>query len=547
MKKKLKEILLITGIVVSVVIVIIIFSSSPCESFEESSPSPYKEIFNVKDVKGLKKHFVMDNPNGDGSDPTGSMVDYSFMFSRDNEGKIIPNVNGDNTWQEIPKNPSLLKDSNGGFILKVDDTIKNGNVGSVRLMTRKLYKGGLFIFDIAHCPIGCGLWPALWTNGFIGGPDQYHEKKGTSLYMEGMEKLVASTISQAQPVVEGFEPGICSGPKESLYGDKPDPHLSEYMGKNIYPASWPSGGEIDIFEQNNFSNTNLISIHSGPLCEVMNGYENNYMNNGPDIDQGYINSGTRSACGMTWDGFGPYSGCKSSENMVGESGGNSTKLPNGSIRYNCPLSAANNAGNTQIVSPPGGFGDLFNKNGGGVYAMQWIPKKIVNVWWWPRNLYSPEHLTYSGGPLSKNPNPSGWKEKQKPDMPNTNIEDQKILVASYILNNENALSPGCDFNYQGVIMNIAMGGAWGGSSMPSYCSVDNKSEWNDYITKCFNADPERALKQKGGYDPQNGCYDGAGQAQFRGINSVPVFFSKAYFKIRRIRILQNFKSDDNIW
>ena len=92
---------------------------------------------------------------------------------------------------------------------------------------------GLFIFDVEHCPIGCGVWPAIWLNGFVAGPDQYHEAMGTSLYKEDMEKLVSSTISK-----EGFD-RTCSGPGESLVVDKPDPHLSQYMGKKIYPASWP--------------------------------------------------------------------------------------------------------------------------------------------------------------------------------------------------------------------------------------------------------------------------------------------------------------------
>ena len=254
------------------------------------------------------------------------MVDYSYMFSRDNKGNIIPNVNGDSTWQNIPKNPELLKDDeNNGFIIKLADSVKSGVIGSPRLMSRKLYRGGLFIFDIEHCPIGCGVWPAIWLNGFVAGKDQYHEKKGTQIYKDSMKKLVENTISK-----EGFD-RTCSGAESSLLGDKPDPNLSEYMGKNIYPALWPTGGEFDVFEQTNFSDTNLVSIHSGPLCEVMNGYDNNYFIQNPDPD--YSKSGARSACGVTyWPnqsldptvpaeyGLGPYSGCKNNESMIGDVG-----------------------------------------------------------------------------------------------------------------------------------------------------------------------------------------------------------------------------------
>lgn len=499
----------------------------------------YSEVFNVTNTNNFRKHFVLDNPNGDGTDPTQSMVDYSYMFPKDSNKKIIPNVNGDTTWAEIPKNPVLIEDDkNGGIILKLADSVKNGVVGSPRLMSRKLFRGGLFIFDIEHCPIGCGVWPAIWLNGFVGSKCQYHEKKGTHLYNKSMKKLASSTIK------EDFD-HTCSGPEESIVKDTlPEPNLSEYMGKDIYMATWPSGGEFDVFEQQNFSNNNLVSIHSGPLCEVTNGYDNNYAIQ--NLDSEYSNSGTRSACGATYLPLGPYSGCRNNASKIGESGGDSTTLPNGATRYNCPNGAASSAGNTQIAGPDGSFGEIFNQNGGGVYALQWTPKDKVKVWWWPNNLFSQKRLRSSGGPLSDNPNPKKWPEKMKPDVLNTNTAEQKILIASYILNNKNSLSAGCDFNYQGIIINIALGGGWGGNAMPSFCSVGGNSQWQDYIGKCFNASPERAIKQGGGVDPINGCFDGGMSPNFRGIHSKPLFYSEAYFKIRQIKVLQS-KKDDNVW
>ena len=83
--------------------------------------------------------------------------------------------------------------------------------------------------------------------------------------------------------------------------------------------------------------------------------------------------------------------------------------------------------------------------------------------------------------------------------------------------------------------------------MPNYCSVNNKSEWRDYISKCFNANPKKAIAQGYGVDPDNGCFDGAMSSDFRGKYALPVFYSEAYFKIRIIRMLQNNKTDDNIW
>lgn len=37
--------------------------------------------------------------------------------------------------------------------------------GSVRLSSKKTYTKGLFVADIQHMPVGCGVWPAFWTFG----------------------------------------------------------------------------------------------------------------------------------------------------------------------------------------------------------------------------------------------------------------------------------------------------------------------------------------------------------------------------------------------
>ena len=70
---------------------------------------------------------------------------------------MIPNVNGGTTWNNIPNNQSLITNAEGGdIIFKLADNLKNGTIGAPRVMSRKLYQGGLFIFDVEHCPIGCG-------------------------------------------------------------------------------------------------------------------------------------------------------------------------------------------------------------------------------------------------------------------------------------------------------------------------------------------------------------------------------------------------------
>lgn len=49
-------------------------------------------------------------------------------------------------------------------ILRVDDTETNAITGrhSARVESKKQYNSGLFVFDVAHSPYGCGTWPALW-------------------------------------------------------------------------------------------------------------------------------------------------------------------------------------------------------------------------------------------------------------------------------------------------------------------------------------------------------------------------------------------------
>jgi hypothetical protein len=51
-------------------------------------------------------------------------------------------------------------------ILRVDTSDKNATTGrrSVRILSKKTYTAGLFIFDIIHSPHGCATWPALWLS-----------------------------------------------------------------------------------------------------------------------------------------------------------------------------------------------------------------------------------------------------------------------------------------------------------------------------------------------------------------------------------------------
>jgi len=507
--------------------------------------SNYKKIFSVKNLNELREHFVLDNPNEDGTDPTGGNVDYSFLFPKDKDNKIINNINGDPSWSEIPDNKivsNCFQETDDSIVLKISENLTNDKVGSFRLSSRKLFRGGLFIIDVEHIPIGCGVWPAFWLNGFVGAKDQYHMSPKNPEYKKNMDKLVKYTLGNE----ENFN-HTCHENETLLPNNKSiDFFMSAFLEKNIYPAMWPVGGEIDIIEQTNFSPTNLISIHGGPKCEVTSEFKSNYMSDW--ISPQYKQFGLRSVCGNTYEPLGKYSGCKNDAYAYGENG-ELTNI-NGFTRPNCPEESAVNAGNSQIKGPYGSFGEPFNANKGGVYAVQWIPKKRVNIWFYPTNLFSKKNLSLNNGPLSDYPNPKTWKNKEIPDIKNVYLGDEKYktLLASYVLDDKNAMTEGCDFNFQALIINITFGGGWGGSSIPKYCSVDgqnfNAQNYHIFLNKCFHEDPDKANSKGIGV---HGCYDGAYNKDFRGEYAQPIFFKEAFFKFKSIHVFQNPHTDENVW
>jgi hypothetical protein len=518
MKKSLLILIFFIFIVVVSIIILRLYTSGDTSG----GTSGYRKIFDVSTVEQLKEHFLWDNPNENGSDPTGGMVDYTYGMERGSDGKIVPNINGDMSWAEIRDNSTskeLITDvAGGGVKINLSNKLdKIGNVGAPRLISRKFFRGGLFIFDVEHAPLGCAVWPALWMNGFIGTNDQYHQNEKHRDYNSNMEKLARTTLGTSSGTKEGYYNHSCSSKEDSING-RIDPHLSKFVGKDVYPMEWPGGGELDILEQTNFSPTNLVSIHGGPNCQVTSALEStNFAGGnvyGPD-------SKLRSVCGGK--------GCKS-DNI--DDGSNPLKRPS------CPSAAVESAGNSQIVVP-GGFGEDFNKNKGGVYVVQWVPKETIKVWFYPNNLFSKDYLGQSKGPLSSNPDPSTWSVEDK---------TYRTLVASYILNDKDAINDACDINFQSIIINITMGGGWAGAVMPEYCNVQAKSQWNDYISKCYNADPDAANNNEdGAYDPSTGCYDGARSYDLRGIDSKAVFYSEAYFNIRKMKVFQNKKTDQDVW
>lgn len=85
-----------------------------------------------------------------GADPTNGFVSYKA--------------------KEAASQLGLAGYSEGGIFLGADNSTTldpNGNTGraSTRVSSKKTYTRMLLVADIQHMPVGCGVWPALWSFG----------------------------------------------------------------------------------------------------------------------------------------------------------------------------------------------------------------------------------------------------------------------------------------------------------------------------------------------------------------------------------------------
>ncbi|KAH0372864.1 glycoside hydrolase family 16 protein, partial [Aureobasidium melanogenum] len=96
-------------------------------------------------------------------------------------------------------------------------------------------------------------------------------------------------------------------------------------------STWPAHGELDIIEGVNMGSTNQIAAHTAPNCTMK------------------------------------------FQNQTGWANG-----------YDCAVSTGGAAGCATGTNDQTGYGDGFNANGGGVYAMQWT-SEFMKVWFFPRN------------------------------------------------------------------------------------------------------------------------------------------------------------------
>lgn len=128
--------------------------------------------------------------------------EWDFFTAEDPTRGIVDYIN-----EGAGRQAGILEvNSAGNAIMRVETTptVAN-NRRSIRITTRTVFTGGLVILDAVHMPVGCGTWPAFWTNGpdwpnggeidILEGVHEYANNQATLHTAAGCE--IASTSSDA--------------------------------------------------------------------------------------------------------------------------------------------------------------------------------------------------------------------------------------------------------------------------------------------------------------------------------------------------------------
>lgn len=153
----------------------------------------------------------------------------------------------------------LAFNNDGNLIMRVESTpTVSGNRKSIRITTDVQFNGGLVILDAVHMPVGCGTWPAFWTNGPnwpVGGEidileavHDYTHNQATLHTSEGC--TIASTNSRdlgiSGRVIAGTNCDVGATSNQGC-GIRADTPLSYGVGFNgngggVYAMRWDSAG-----------------------------------------------------------------------------------------------------------------------------------------------------------------------------------------------------------------------------------------------------------------------------------------------------------------
>ena len=162
--------------------------------------------------------------------------------------------------------------------------------------------------------------------------------------------------------------------------------------------TWPNGGEIDIIEGVHTDETNSMTLHTGPGCSI--------------TQEGTLES-TELVSDNCNDGDA-YMGCG------------------------------------QHASDTLGFGEGFNANGGGVYAMQWTSEHIA-VWFFPR------------GEI-----PEGVLDTETPEVSNFGKPSAKFVGGKGCKIDEH-------FKNHVIVINLTVCGDWAGNVWGNYDTCSAKA------------------------------------------------------------------------
>ncbi|QIW98873.1 hypothetical protein AMS68_004391 [Peltaster fructicola] len=166
----------------------------------------------------------------------------------------------------IAKAKNLTYSNANTAVIRVDDTTaltRAGGRDSIRLVSKKAYNGGLFLFDVAHVPYGCGTWPAIWmtsisnwpTQGEIdimetvnqGGPNQMTLHTSSGCSMGGQRNQTGTTLT-TDCYVRSDSNGSCAVMGSATSAGQ----AFNGVGGGVYALEWRSEGiRMWFFERSN--------------------------------------------------------------------------------------------------------------------------------------------------------------------------------------------------------------------------------------------------------------------------------------------------------
>ena len=133
----------------------------------------------------------------------------------------------------------------------------------------------------------------------------------------------------------------------------------------MYGPNWPMNGEIDIIEGVNSQQSNSMALHTGPGCSINNVENVTGAGNAVETERrGFSGSIITDNCDVHAPGQGTNVGC------------------------------------TITTSDSTTYGDGFNNDGGGVYAMEWTAEAI--------SIFHFSRINIPSDLNSESPNPSLW-------------------------------------------------------------------------------------------------------------------------------------------